>query len=195
MRTKCWKCWKVITGEKFKCNITTKSFCSKSCRLSFIREKDKIKKEKEKLKQQKQRKKDLDKQKRQTKRESLPKLIKKLDTLFSIYIRNKYSKKWLITCISCDKEIPISESHNCHWIGRWCKKYRWEEDNCRPWCSGCNTFNQEFHQRVFTTKQIERLWIDKVNEMLREEKKIHKVYKQDLLDKIAIYKELTKDFR
>ena len=122
--------------------------------------------------------------------EKLSTLIKKADKLFSEYIRRKYSdSEWYITCISCEKKIPRKESHNCHWIGRGNKQYRYDEDNCRPWCSGCNTFNQEFHQRVFTVKQIKRLWQDVVDMMLDNCNYVYKFWKTEARLVIEEYKE------
>ena len=117
-------------------------FCSKKCRLELWRAEIQKTKAKEKTK-------------KKNAKETIWFLTRKLDKIFSEYIRRKYSDKdWNITCISCEKKLHWKESHNCHWISRGNRQYRFDEDNCRPWCAWCNTFNQEFHQRIFTIKQI-----------------------------------------
>ena len=72
----------------------------------------------------------------------------------------------MITCISCPTRLHYKEAHTAHWIGRANKKYRWDEENCRPACPSCNVYRQQEHQQVFTLRQIERLGIDQVNQML-----------------------------
>ena len=174
-KLKCKECWTYTLKEEIVSN-NTYNFCSKSCRLEHGRVK--IRQAKEKIKKAKV-----------NKRESISMLTKKLDKIFSEYIRRKYSDKdWMITCISCDKKLPWKESHNCHWIGRGNKQYRFDEDNCRPWCAGCNTFNQEFHQRIFTIRQIERLGKDIVDIMIDNTKYIYKLGKTELKELIEEYK-------
>lgn len=62
---------------------------------------------------------------------SRSKLIKALDAIFSRYIRNKYGT----TCYTCGK---VGQMQNGHYISRSVRSTRWEEDNCRPQCYGCN---------------------------------------------------------
>lgn len=152
-------------------------FCSKKCRLEFARVD--VRKTKERLKL-----------KAKNARETVPMLKRKADKIFSEYIRRKYSDhEWNISCISCDKVLPWKESHNCHWIGRGNKQYRYDEDNCKPWCAGCNTFNQEFHQRIFTVKQVKRLWQDVVDIMLDNVNYPFKQWKTELKEIIIEFTE------
>ena len=113
---------------------------------------------------------------------SLSSLKKKADKLFSQYIRQKYSdNNWIATCISCWKKDHYKNMHNAHFIERGCMKRRWEEDNCRPACAGCNTFRKEYHLRMFTIFQIKRLWLEKVEEMSADRYRLHKLRKADLI--------------
>lgn len=192
MATRTFKCtW---CKERFESSIEvikswTSRFHSKQCRLDYARASIKKAKEKQQARDKKNKAKELEKQKRKNKRESVSMLRKKLDWIFSEYIRRKYSdKKWTITCISCEKKIHWKESHNCHWISRGNKQYRFDEDNCRPWCAWCNTFNQEFHQRIFTIKQIKRLWQETVDIMIDN---TNYVYKQGKTELRALIDEFT----
>lgn len=163
-------------------------FCSKSHKLAYNREQ--IRKQKEKQAKIVKKEKDIAKKKAKTEKRlnSVPRLIKKLDEIFSRYIRVKYSKDGYCTCISCEKVLPISEAQNAHWINRWCRTYRWSEMNCRPACPWCNMFNKEFHLRIYTLKQIEEYWIEKVNEMSYMSKQIGmKPDKWELIDMILYY--------
>ena len=61
-------------------------------------------------------------------------LKKLLDAIFSKYIRAKYPKR----CYTCGKQ---GVSLQCgHFIARSYLATRFDEDNCRPQCVGCNIF-------------------------------------------------------
>jgi len=61
---------------------------------------------------------------------SLPKIIKKADTILSLHIRKKYGK-----CVLCGKTTNLT---NGHLIKRGKKAVRWDENNCFCLCSICN---------------------------------------------------------
>jgi len=72
-----------------------------------------------------------------------PDLIKKLDTVFSLYIRLKYAMpNGMCKCISCGTYKPWKEIQNGHYMSRRYMSTRFDEDNCRPQCVSCNIFNQ-----------------------------------------------------
>lgn len=79
-------------------------------------------------------------------------LIKKLDKVFSLYIRNKYAKDEMVKCFTCDVWKHIKEMHCGHFISRVYYSLRWDEDNCRPQCPSCNLYHQgqqyEFGRRL-----------------------------------------------
>lgn len=62
------------------------------------------------------------------------KMKKELDRLFSLYIRAKYPKK----CYTCGK-VGVT-LQNGHFVSRSYLATRWNENNCRPQCVGCNLF-------------------------------------------------------
>lgn len=68
------------------------------------------------------------------KQKSLSSLKKKLDQVFSLYIRAKYPKY----CYTCNRYGKTLQ--NGHFISRSYLATRFEEDNCRPQCVGCNVF-------------------------------------------------------
>ena len=68
-------------------------------------------------------------------------LIKKLDSVFSEYIRRKYAdKKGMVKCYTCNKSAYWKGQgmQNGHFISRASRILRWDEDKCRPQCYGCN---------------------------------------------------------
>ena len=72
-------------------------------------------------------------------------LKKELDRVFSIYIRQKYDK----SCYTCGK---VGTLQNGHFISRQYIATRWDENNCRPQCVGCNIFGNgkplDFEERL-----------------------------------------------
>lgn len=73
--------------------------------------------------------------------QSLSKLKAKLDKVFSIYIRMKFAdKEGYCTCYTCPKRLPWQSMQNGHFVSRSYLAVRWDENNCRPQCVGCNVF-------------------------------------------------------
>jgi len=72
-------------------------------------------------------------------------LKKELDRVFSIYIRQKYDK----SCYTCGK---VGALQNGHFVPRQYLATRWDENNCRPQCVGCNIFGNgkplDFEERL-----------------------------------------------
>ena len=67
-------------------------------------------------------------------------LVKKLDTVFSIYIRRKDAVDEIAQCVTCGKKSHWSKLQNGHWASRRHYNTRWDEDNCHVQCAGCNVF-------------------------------------------------------
>jgi hypothetical protein len=67
-------------------------------------------------------------------------LIKKLDSVFSIYIRRKNAINDIAECVTCKKKSHWSKLQNGHWASRRHYSTRWDEQNCNVQCAGCNVF-------------------------------------------------------
>ena len=68
------------------------------------------------------------------------KLIKKLDTIFSRWVRLSNSVNEICTCVTCGKESHWKDIQAGHFISRKHYSTRWDERNCLPQCVGCNVF-------------------------------------------------------
>ena len=120
---------------------------------------------------------------------STAKLKKKLDEIFSKYIRQKYTDKFsLVGCYTCGKRLPAREMQNGHFVRRQYLATRYSEDNCRPQCVGCNIFGDgktvEFARRLEEEKAgiVQELY-KKAQEITKDypyQEKIH-YYSQKLL--------------
>ena len=133
---------------------------------------------------------------KKTKKKTVWSLIKKLDRIFSLYIRLKYSDKHgYCVCISCWKKDYYKRMHNAHWISRGKIATRFEEDNCRPACPACNTYRPEFHIRQFTLWQIKRLWQKKVDELIKKWNQLKRFKTSELEELIEYYKKAVEKLK
>ena len=70
-------------------------------------------------------------------------LVKELDKVYSIYIRNKYADKdGLVQCVTCGERKPVKEMQNGHYESRGHYPTRWLDKNCHPQCPACNVFKK-----------------------------------------------------
>jgi hypothetical protein len=110
------------------------------------------------------------------------KIKKKLDAIFSKYIRAKFPK----FCYTCKK--PSNKLQCGHFVSRQYLATRWEEDNCRPQCWGCNGYGrgqlldfeenlikelgkkrvEELKQMRHQTIKLDREWYEKQIEIYTE---------------------------
>jgi len=74
---------------------------------------------------------------------TIPKLVKKLDRLFSLYVRHKSSPDGEhCVCVTCGKWVPIKEADNGHHLSRSFGPTRHSESNCFSQCRHCNRFRE-----------------------------------------------------
>lgn len=66
--------------------------------------------------------------------------IKKLDKIFSEYIRLRDSMGAYFRCISCGKIKPYAQADCGHYHSRVHMATRFDEDNCHAECARCNRF-------------------------------------------------------
>jgi 5-methylcytosine-specific restriction endonuclease McrA len=67
-------------------------------------------------------------------------LVKKLDSVFSIYIRRRFAVNDIAKCVTCGKEDNYQNLQCGHFMSRKHLSTRWNEDNCQVQCAGCNVF-------------------------------------------------------
>jgi hypothetical protein len=111
-------------------------------------------------------------------------IITKLDIIFSQYIRLRYSKNEIATCVTCGKQDHWKKMQNGHFISRKHYATRWDEDNCQVQCSGCNVFR--YGEQYLFSKY---LGADLSEELLMKSRKIQKFSDSELLDMIELYNE------
>lgn len=65
-------------------------------------------------------------------------LIKELDRVFSIYIRNRGASYGYNHCFTCGDYLPVNELQCGHFRNRRYYSTRWHPVNCWPQCNDCN---------------------------------------------------------
>lgn len=75
-----------------------------------------------------------------SKKQTRTSIIKKLDTVFSIYIRRRFAVNDMSKCVTCEKEDHWKSLQCGHFMSRKHLSTRWDENNCQVQCAGCNVF-------------------------------------------------------
>lgn len=120
------------------------------------------------------------------KKPSRSKLVKKLDTIFSQFIRLRDSNdKWYAQCYTCWDTLHYKNLQNWHFITRGNYKYRWDENNCKPQCYKCNCIYSG-NYKIYTSRMIDEYGKEKIDTMIWD-KQITKISTPDIIDKIEHY--------
>lgn len=123
------------------------------------------------------------KEKKESK-ETITSLKKKLDTVFSIYSRNFYSDSSGNTeCYTCGKQGTVKTMQCGHFHSRSHLSVRWDLDNVRNQCAGCNVFKHG-NYIVYTMKLYNEIGPFEFMALEQKKNKEFKVTKDWLLEKI-----------
>lgn len=131
------------------------------------------------------------------KKESISKLKKKLDALFSRYIRYYWAIEHtgdiqFDRCYTCDRTQEVKALQNSHYIPRQILTTRYDENNCRPACYACNMLYggmiAEYGERL-----KEEIGEDAVKELIQKQRD----YRAGNYEKMDIdwYKEKIKEYK
>jgi len=121
------------------------------------------------------------------------KVVKKLDAVFSQYIRLRDSVNEISTCFTCGKTDYWKKLQNGHFMSRRHYSTRWDETNCQVQCAGCNVFRYG-EQYKFSIGLDQKYGEGTADEMLQQSKQIIKLSTEELEDLINKYKMLVDSF-
>lgn len=113
--------------------------------------------------------------------------VKKLDSLFSMYIRQKYSNHFGMTqCYTCDKQFHWKDAQNGHYISRGHMATRWDEENCRVQGVECNVFKNGNYVE-YSARLIEEIGLEKYKELVKKKYTIKQFSIKELQELIKYY--------
>lgn len=129
-----------------------------------------------------------------SKKPSRSKIVKKLDAVFSQYIRLKEADDLgNATCFTCGKIDHWKKLQNGHFQSRKHYSTRWLEKNCQVQCAGCNVFR--YGEQFLFSKYLDEKYGDGTSEELHiKAKQIVKFTNNELQDMIKHYKNLVDIF-
>lgn len=119
-------------------------------------------------------------------------LEKKLDLIFSKYIRLRDSKNGVFFCCSCGALKPFDQGDAGHFINRRWRTVRWHEHNVHMQCRWCNRFN-EGNAAGYALFMIKKYGQDRVEYLHAISKTVAKWQDSELELLVGKYKALVKE--
>ena len=129
--------------------------------------------------------------KKKNKKISRSSLIKRLDKVFSLYIRIKNSNDFGITkCVTCNKEDHYKNMQCGHFISRKHYILRWDEENCNVQCVACNVFRygEQYKYSLFLGTKLSK-------KLYNKSKKLINFTTSELKDKLNYYNKKIKEIQ
>ena len=124
-----------------------------------------------------------------SKKLSRSKVVKKLDTIFSQYIRKKNSDHGKAICFTCGKVDEWKNLQCGHFQSRRHYSTRWDEVNCQVQCAGCNVFKYG-EQYKFSIALNAKYGESTADDLLHKAKKQVKYHTHELIEMIKKYQQL-----
>ena len=117
------------------------------------------------------------------------KIVKKLDSIFSQYIRRRDVKESIAECFTCGKKDDWKRLQCGHFQSRRFYSTRWDETNCQVQCKSCNIYKEgeQFKFGTNLNKQFGKKTSERLEVKARE---IVKIPTFELEDMIKHYQEL-----
>lgn len=118
----------------------------------------------------------------------------KLDKVFSLYIRLRDAdKNGFCTCYTCGKVAHYKEMQNGHFWSRTHLSTRFNEDNCKVQCVGCNIFKKGNYIE-YTKRLLKELGEEKFNELEQLKNSTVKISKAEYEQMIEHYNQKIKEY-
>lgn len=124
------------------------------------------------------------------KKQTRSQLVKKLDTVFSQYIRkSKADKQGYCTCCTCGKKVHWKEIQAGHFMSRKHYSIRWDERNVNPQCVACNVFRygEQYKYSLFLGQDLADL-------LYLQSKEIKKYTTEELKELTDTYSKMLKEY-
>lgn len=117
-------------------------------------------------------------------------LVKRLDNVFSLYIRLKDSDNEMVECFTCGKIAHFKNNMQCgHFQSRKFYATRWDVDNCKVQCKSCNVYKYG-EQYKFGLRLDKEIGNNISEKLLIKSRKTIKYSNHDLQEMILYYNNL-----
>ena len=123
-----------------------------------------------------------------SKKPTRTKLVRKLDIIFSQYVRlSNADSSGLCTCVTCGEKHHWKKIQAGHFMSRKHYSIRWDERNVKPQCVACNVYRagEQYKYSLFLGKEVS-------NVLYLQSKEIVKFTNYELEDMINDYSERLK---
>ncbi len=87
---------------------------------------------------------------------TVSRLTKDLDSVFSKFIRYSRARDGIVECYTCGHGAEVKKIHAGHYVTRFYKAVRWDENNVRPQCFMCNIYRKG-NAVIFRQKLLEEV--------------------------------------
>lgn len=119
-------------------------------------------------------------------------LVKKLDTIFSQYIRLRNTKGSIAECVTCGKKDHWKKMQAGHFVGRKHYSTRWNTKNVQVQCIACNVYR--YGEQYKYGKWLDNHYgIGTTDELFKLGSEIVKFTNYELEEKIDYYKYLVEE--
>lgn len=116
--------------------------------------------------------------------------VKRLDSIYSQYIRLKDSINGMAKCVTCGKVKPWKDMQNGHYMSRSYQATRWLDMNCNVQCVACNVFKKGNYTE-YAMYMINLHGPDGVEQLMKLAKTGEKITTPDLKARIIHYTEVV----
>ena len=118
--------------------------------------------------------------------------VKKLDAIFSKYIRRRFAEDDIAECYTCGKKDHWKNLQCGHFMSRRFYSTRWDDKNCQVQCAGCNVFR--YGEQFKFSVHLDKEYGEGTAEMLEyNSKQLLKISMPQLKLLILKYEELVKE--
>ncbi len=122
------------------------------------------------------------------KKKTIRALIKDLDKVFSIWIRQRgMDSRGFNTCFTCGARKHWKELQNGHYVSRAHRSLRWDERNCNPQDAACNLFKAGAMD-VYAIRLLALYGDNILIDLQREKHKVKKWTRMELESMLEKYK-------
>ncbi|MGA1073426.1 MAG: recombination protein NinG [Pseudohongiellaceae bacterium] len=124
-------------------------------------------------------------------------LKRQTDEVFSKYVlHSRADSNGQLTCITCERRLPIAECDCGHFIGRRIESLRYDERNVAPQCRYCNRFGKYGRgEQYLFGRALERVERGRSEQLMREARTGGQLSRTDLRKLRDKYRRLYAEHR